>query len=60
MTGNLKTNQVTLGDSTTDSQNFCLKTNVDGTARLARGADGTLGDILTVDANGYLGWSAEL
>jgi len=52
MAGNIKTNSVTLGDSATDSQNFQLRTNVDGTATLARGAAGNLGDILTVDASG--------
>jgi len=52
MAGNIKTNSVTLGDSATDSQNFQLRTNVDGTATLARGAAGDLGDILTVDASG--------
>lgn len=52
MAGTLKLNQVQLGDSTTDSQNFLLKTNVDGTATLARGAAGSLGDVLTVPASG--------
>jgi len=52
MAGNIKTNSVTLGDSATDSQNFQLRTNVDGTATLARGAAGNLGDVLTVDASG--------
>jgi len=52
MAGTLKTNSVTLGDSATDSQNFQLRTNVDGTATLARGAAGDLGDILTVDVGG--------
>ena len=55
MAGTLKTNSVTLGDSATDSQNFQLRTNVDGTATLARGAAGDLGDILTVDASGKVG-----
>ena len=54
MAGNIKTNSVTLGDSATDSQNFQLRTNVDGTATLARGAAGNLGDILTVDAAGAM------
>ena len=52
MAGTLKTNSVTLGDSATDSQNFQLRTNADGTATLARGAAGDLGDILTVDTSG--------
>jgi hypothetical protein len=52
MAGSLKTNSVQLGDSAVDSHNFLLRTNADGTAKLARGANGDLGDILTVDANG--------
>ena len=51
MAGTIKTNAVQLGDSATDSQNFQLRTNVDGTAKLARGAAGNLGDVLTVDAS---------
>jgi len=54
MAGNIKTNSITLGDSATDSQNFQLRTNVDGTATLARGAAGDLGDVLTVDAAGLI------
>ena len=52
MAGNLKTNTVSLGDSSTDTQNFQLRTNVNGTATLARGAAGNLGDVLTVPASG--------
>ncbi len=53
MAGNLKTNSIQLGDSATASQNFVLQTNVDGTAKLARGNLGaTTQDILTVDAAG--------
>lgn len=51
MAGKITTNSVVLGDSVTDTQNFVLKTNVDGTATLARGALGTLGTVLSVDAN---------
>lgn len=52
MAGTNVVNQVTLGNSATDTQNFALKTNVDGTMKLARKSDGTGGDILTVDVNG--------
>jgi hypothetical protein len=51
MGGNLKVNAVQLGDSVTDSQNFILQTNTDGTAKLARGSAGTLGSVIIVDAN---------
>lgn len=55
MAGQLKVNQLQLGDSTTPTQNFVLQTNVDGTAKLARGnAGGTTQDIITVDAAGYI------
>ena len=53
MAGQVKVNQVQLGDSATATQNFVLQTNVDGTAKLARGNVGaTTQDILTVDAAG--------
>jgi hypothetical protein len=52
MAGTTIVNQVTLGNSATDTQNFALKTNVDGTMKLARKSDGSGGDVLTVDANG--------
>lgn len=53
MAGTLKINAVQLGDSLTATQNFVLQTNVDGTAKLARGNVGaTTQDILTVDATG--------
>ena len=51
MAGKITTNSVVLGDSVTDTQNFVLKTNADGTATLARGALGGLGTVLTVDAS---------
>ena len=53
MAGTIKTNAVQLGDSATATQNFTLRTNVDGTATLARGNVGaTTQDILTIDAAG--------
>ncbi len=53
MAGKTVVNQVQLGDSATATQNFTLQTNVDGTAKLARGnAGATTQDILTVDAAG--------
>jgi len=56
MAGQIKVNQLQLGDSLTATQNFVWQTNVDGTAKLARGNVGaTTQDILTVDAAGYVG-----
>ena len=53
MAGKLKINQLQLGDSATATQNFVLQTNVDGTAKLARGnAGATTQDVMTVDASG--------
>lgn len=53
MAGSIKINSVQLGDSATATQNFVWQTNVDGTAKLARGTVGaTTQDILTVDASG--------
>lgn len=55
MAGTIKANTIQLGDSATATQNFVLQTNVDGTAKLARGNQGaTTQDILTVDANGLV------
>jgi hypothetical protein len=54
MAGTLITNAVVLGDSATAANNFQLRTNTDGSMKLARGATGALGDILTVDASGNL------
>lgn len=52
MSGTLKIDNLSLGDSVTATHNFTLKTNGDGTAVLARGNDGaTTQDILTIDAN---------
>ena len=50
----LKTNAVTIGTSNTDSQNFQLRSNADGTATLARKSDGSGGDVLTIDGSGVL------
>jgi hypothetical protein len=56
MAGTIKTNAVQLGDSTTATHNFTLQTNVNGTAKLARGNVGaTTQDILTIDAEGVVG-----
>lgn len=53
MAGNVKVNSVQLGDSATAANNFVWQTNVDGTAKLARGNVGdTTQNILTVDAAG--------
>lgn len=54
MAGTITTNAVVLGDSATAANNFQLRTNTDGSMKLARGATGALGDILTVDASGNL------
>ena len=53
MAGTIKANVVQLGDSATATQNFVLQTNVDGTAKRARGNQGaTTQDLLTVAADG--------
>jgi hypothetical protein len=53
MAGKNVVNQLQLGDSVTATQNFVLQTNVDGTAKLARGNAGAVTqDILTVGADG--------
>lgn len=52
MAGNVKVNQLQLGDSVALSQNFVLKTNADGTAGLYRNTDASGGAILTIDASG--------
>jgi len=54
MAGTLITNAVVLGDSATAANNFQLRTNTDGSMKLARGATGALGDILTVDSAGKI------
>jgi len=50
----IKSDTVVVGVSATDTQNFCLKTNLDGTMKLARKSDGSGGDVLTVDAAGLV------
>lgn len=53
MAGKITANVLQLGDSVTATQNFVLQSNVDGSAKLARGnAGATTQDILTVDASG--------
>lgn len=55
MAGKITINAVQLGDSTTATQNFVLQTNVDGTAKLARGNVGaTTADILTISGAGLV------
>jgi hypothetical protein len=54
MAGKITTNSVVLGDSLTDTQNFVLKTNADGTATLARGALGALGTVFGVNGSGAI------
>lgn len=60
MAGKLTVNEVILGDSSTASQNFVLKTNSNGTATLARHADGSGGNILTVASDGKVEFSKGL
>lgn len=60
MAGKLTVNEIILGDSSTHSQNFLLKTNQDGTATLARNADGSGGNILTVASDGKVEFSKGL
>jgi hypothetical protein len=54
MAGKIITNCVALGDHATDSNNFVLKTNVDGTATFARGVAGNLGTVFGVNGSGAL------
>ncbi len=55
MAGKLTTNQIQLGDSATATQNFVLQTNVDGSAKLARGnAGATTQDILSISSGGVV------
>jgi hypothetical protein len=51
----VKTDAITIGKSTTDSQNFQIAAENDGTLTIARGSDGSLGDILNFGASGELG-----
>jgi len=48
----LKTDAITIGKSNTDTNNFQLRSNADGTATLARKSDGSGGDVLTIDGSG--------
>ena len=50
----LKANAVTIGTSNTDTNNFQLRSNADGTATLARKSDGSGWDVLTIDSSGYV------
>lgn len=53
MSGTLKLNNIQLGDSVTDSNNFSLVNNQDGSITLARGNIGaTTQDVLKIDADG--------
>jgi hypothetical protein len=54
MAGKIITNWVALGDHATDSNNFVLKTNVDGTATFARGVAGNLGTVFGVNGSGAI------
>lgn len=55
MAGKITANVLQLGDSVTATQNFVLQSNVDGSAKLARGnAGATTQDIMTVDASGVV------
>ena len=55
MAGNITTNVVQLGDSATASQNFHLRTNVDGILSLNRGNVGaSLGEIFRVTSVGSI------
>jgi hypothetical protein len=55
MSGTIKINNLQLGDSATATNNFVLRTNVDGSATLARGNVGTTTqDILTVASTGLV------
>lgn len=49
MAGNVTGNALNLGNSATDTQNFVLRTNNDGTGALLKGAAGTLGTVLAFD-----------
>jgi len=55
MAGQIKANQIQLGDDAVASRNFVWQTNIDGTAKLARGNVGaTTQDILTVGVDGVI------
>jgi len=48
----VKAAALTIGTSNTDTNNFQLRSNADGTATLARKSDGSGGDVLTIDGSG--------
>lgn len=55
MAGKVVINQLQLGDSGTATHNFVLQTNVDGSAKLARGnAGATTQDVMTVNSAGVV------
>jgi hypothetical protein len=56
----VKMTAVQIGQSNTDSQNFLLFSNNDGSGKLARGSQGTLGDIISWDANGVISTTRSL
>lgn len=59
MAGTTVVNQIQLGDGGTATNNFVIRTNLDGTLTLARGNVGaTSQDILRVTADGAIGYGA--
>lgn len=61
MAGTNIVNQIQLGDSATATNNFVIKTNVDGSGKLSRGNVGaTTQDILTWDASGKVSYPQNL
>lgn len=51
MAGRIISNAIQLGDSLTDTQNFQIKSGLDGSAKFSRGAIGSIADILTIDVS---------
>lgn len=47
-------NQVVVGQSGTNSQNFLIDTDVAGALRIRRGSDGSLGTVLNIDSSGRM------
>lgn len=54
MASKISLTDIALGSSATDSQNFLLRTNLDGTMSLLRGATGALGSVLNIDGSGVV------
>jgi hypothetical protein len=55
MAGDLKVNQIQIGDSGTSDNNLVIKTNIDGTFSISRGSiGGALTPILSIDADGKM------